>query len=169
MMCIFTHRLVQELFLLPLTARDEIHGKDEQTVHRQTRQKRLAYQECFLALFAHNDCYALLIELRPPRPSHHLKDISDRVVDVTRCFSVEELSALHNNEMRREIHAPRQSCGCDKHLDVALQVQPFYGLSILRCQTRVVQANAECDGVSQILVVESFSHGINVRVIAVQK
>ena len=98
-----------------------------------------------------DDCFRLLIELRPPGSPHHLKHVGDGVVHVALRLPVVELGSLEDNEVRGQVDSPSQRGGAHQHLDFAIGEQTLAERTVSFGQSRVVETDAEGEGVLQFL------------------
>ena len=80
---------------------------------------------------------------RTASAADHLKDISDRHVDIALGLAVEELCAFDDNEMGGQIDSPCQGGSGAQDANLAAEKQSFHKFSVGVAETGVMQTNAE--------------------------
>ena len=111
-------------------------------------------EEGLLGLVTEHDGDALGVVLRAARAANLLQDVGERLVHVGLGLGVVELGALDDDEVRREVDAPRERRRRDEDLQAARAVEVLHEGLVALAQARVVDPDAELHAVLEVRVAD---------------
>eukprot|EP00962_Isochrysis_galbana_P035030 scaffold11940_cov106-Isochrysis_galbana.AAC.9 len=131
-------------------------GLDREGLVQEFLIKRL------LGLVDQDDGDRLVVVLRPAGTAHHLQHVSHREVDIPLGLAIEVLGALDNDQVGREVDAPRERRGADKHEDCLSQEEPLNQHAVGLLEPRMVDPDAEGERVTERRVAHAGQLGLEV-------